>query len=53
MAGLPASTVTSCVLVPYFSCQDSMVYLPGGTFSILKLPESEVTACSPFFDTPM
>src|SRR5436309_4357272 len=53
LAGLPASTVTSCVLVPYFSCQASTVYFPGGTLSILNDPESLVTACSPLFDTPM
>src|SRR5438477_9570624 len=52
-AGLPASTVTSCVLVPYFSCQLSTVYFPGGTLSILKLPLSPLTACRPFLEMPM
>src|SRR5438874_8354096 len=52
LAGLPASTVTSCVLVPYFSCQLSTVYLPGGTLSILKVP-SLVIAWSPLLETPV
>src|SRR5438128_4034571 len=53
LAGLPASTVTSCVLVPYFSCQASTVYFPGGTLSILKLPLSPLTACRPLLEMPM
>src|SRR5947207_7204073 len=53
LAGLPASTVTSCVLVPYFSCHDSTVYFPGGTSEILKLPSPPLIACRPLLDTPM
>src|SRR6266481_8092440 len=53
LAGLPASTVTSCVLVPYFSCQDSTVYLPAGTLSILNEPSDPLTACRPFLEMPM
>src|SRR2546428_3197483 len=52
-AGLPASTVTSCVLVPYFSCQLSTVYFPGGTLSILNAPSPLVIACRPLLETPM
>src|SRR2546429_687303 len=42
----------SCFLVPYFSCQDSIVYLPGGTLSILNEPSAPVTALAPFETWP-
>src|SRR5258708_15543563 len=53
LAGLPGSTLISCDLAPYLSCQASMVYQPGGTGSIRYAPGPPVTHCRGFREMPM
>jgi len=43
LRAVPA-TVTVAVCVPYFSCQASIVYVPGGRPLIEKLPSAPLTA---------
>src|SRR5207237_10238258 len=52
-AGLPASTVTSWVVVPYFSCQLSTVYFQGGTMSILNGPSTWLLVRKPPLVAPV
>ena len=39
-----AVNVTSCSCVPRIGCQAVILYFPGGTWSIVKLPSSPTTA---------
>src|SRR5207245_10326962 len=48
---LPA-TVTLAVCVPYFSCHASIVYVPGGSPLIEKLPSAPLTPSNDCGSTP-
>src|SRR6185369_14197596 len=48
-----APTVTSTSCGPYFSCQASMVYLPGGSPLMVNVPSSPVTAKNGLPTTPI
>src|SRR5881628_2750829 len=51
LVSLPA-TVTVAVCVPYFSCQASIVYVPGGRPLIAKLPSPPLTPKNGWGSTP-